>query len=104
MADVNNAQRGSTDKSVADAAVMDLKPMDQEAGSFDGQDSTHRQKDSLRNRVLRVVWDSLDKSPEERRFVNKADWWIMTYVCLAYFVKYLDQTNVCLRYFHVAIL
>lgn len=46
------------------------------------------------SRLRRLLWDSLDKSPEERRFVNKADWYIMSYVCVAYFVKYLDQNNV----------
>lgn len=48
----------------------------------------------LRKRILSVVWDSLDKAPEERKFVAKIDWWILTYCCIAYFVKYLDQTNV----------
>lgn len=46
-------------------------------------------------RLMSVMWDSLDKTPEERHFVLKADIWIMSYVCFAYFVKYLDQTNVC---------
>lgn len=41
-----------------------------------------------------VVWDSLDKAPEERKFLAKIDWWILSYCCVAYFVKYLDQTNV----------
>lgn len=48
----------------------------------------------LRKRILSVVWDSLDKSPEERAFIAKIDWWILSYCCVAYFVKYLDQTNV----------
>lgn len=28
----------------------------------------------LRKRILSVVWDSLDKSPEERAFIAKLDW------------------------------
>ena len=44
-----------------------------------------------RNKLRRLLWDSLDKSPSERAFVNKADWFIMSYVCITYFVKYLDQ-------------
>lgn len=58
--------------------------------------STSRRK-SLRKRILGTIWDSLDKSPKERKFIAKVDWWILTYVCVAYFVKYLDQTNVCPR-------
>lgn len=49
---------------------------------------------TLKTRILTVLWDSFDKSPEERRFIAKIDWWILTYCCIAYFVKYLDQTNV----------
>lgn len=45
-------------------------------------------------KLRKLLWDSLDKSPEERAFVNKVDWFIMSYACVAYFVKYLDQQNV----------
>ncbi|KAL1851720.1 hypothetical protein VTK73DRAFT_9371 [Phialemonium thermophilum] len=51
-----------------------------------------------KTRVLGIIWDSLDKSPEERKFIRKADFWILTYVCVGYFVKYLDQTNVTNAY------
>lgn len=34
-------------------------------------------KSSWRQRVLSVVWDSLDKSQEERKFIAKIDWWIL---------------------------
>lgn len=55
------------------------------------------QNTTLRQKILAVIWDSLDKTPEERAFVAKADWWILSYCCIAYFVKYLDQTNVSSR-------
>lgn len=48
----------------------------------------------LSKRILAVIWDSLDKSPEERALIAKLDWFILSNVCVAYFVKYLDQTNV----------
>lgn len=51
-------------------------------------------KRTLGKRILAVIWDSLDKSPQERALIAKLDWYILTYVCIAYFVKYLDQTNV----------
>ncbi|KAK7754494.1 hypothetical protein SLS62_003514 [Diatrype stigma] len=56
------------------------------------------QKRSLRQKIAAVVWDSLDKSPEERKFVAKIDWWILSYCCISYFCKYLDQTNVSNAY------
>lgn len=49
----------------------------------------------LKRRLLSVLWESFDKSPEERAFLHKIDLWILLYVSLAYFIKYLDQTNVC---------
>lgn len=54
----------------------------------------HRQGPSRKKRLLGIIWDSFDKPPEERKFMAKIDWWILTYCCVAYFVKYLDQTNV----------
>ncbi|ETS73535.1 hypothetical protein PFICI_14481 [Pestalotiopsis fici W106-1] len=40
------------------------------------------------------VWDTFDKSPEERRFLFKLDAVILTFASLGYFIKYLDQVNV----------
>ena len=58
----------------------------------EGGDEPERR--SLSKRILGIIWDALDKSPEERKFVAKADAWILSYVSIAYCVKYLDQTNV----------
>ncbi|KAK7227913.1 hypothetical protein V2G26_000083 [Clonostachys chloroleuca] len=58
----------------------------------------HRQGPSRKKRLLGIIWDSFDKPPEERKFMAKIDWWILTYCCVAYFVKYLDQTNVSNAY------
>ncbi|KAI1336001.1 pantothenate transporter liz1 [Xylariaceae sp. FL0016] len=40
------------------------------------------------------LWDTFDKSPEERRFLFKLDTVILTFASLGYFIKYLDQVNV----------
>jgi MFS transporter, ACS family, pantothenate transporter len=40
------------------------------------------------------VWDTLDKSPEERKFLFKLDAVLLTFASLGYFIKYLDQVNV----------
>lgn len=47
-----------------------------------------------RMRLKAAVWDTWDKSPEERRLVPKVDWWLLSYACIAYFIKALDQGNV----------
>ncbi|KAL2689090.1 hypothetical protein Neosp_003142 [[Neocosmospora] mangrovei] len=40
------------------------------------------------------LWDTFDKSPEERRFLFKLDAALMTLASLGYFIKYLDQVNI----------
>jgi hypothetical protein len=39
------------------------------------------------------IWDTFDKSPEERRFMFKLDLALMTLASLGYFIKYLDQVG-----------
>lgn len=62
--------------------------------SLEVRGSEPRTKATFGKRILAVIWDSLDKSPKERALIAKLDWFILSYVCVAYFVKYLDQTNV----------
>ncbi|KAL1303594.1 hypothetical protein AAFC00_006959 [Neodothiora populina] len=40
------------------------------------------------------VWDSLDKTPEERKFLFKLDAALLTFASLGYFIKNLDQSNI----------
>ncbi|KZT19852.1 MFS general substrate transporter [Neolentinus lepideus HHB14362 ss-1] len=44
------------------------------------------------------IWDTWDKSPEERRFLTKLDTCLLSYASLSYFSKYLDQQNVTNAY------
>lgn len=87
MADRTLATNTAGKQPVADFSVE--RHTDTESGP------SQPQKLPFSRRLMSIMWDSLDKTPEERRFVLKADIWIMSYVCFAYFVKYLDQTNVC---------
>ncbi|KAH7054284.1 MFS general substrate transporter [Macrophomina phaseolina] len=41
-----------------------------------------------------IIWDTFDKSPEERRFLFKLDAALLTFASLGYFIKYLDQQNI----------
>ncbi|KAG7930611.1 hypothetical protein KL934_004684 [Ogataea polymorpha] len=52
--------------------------------------SWHRHKGKL--------WDTLDKPPKERYMYFKIDFWILTYACVGYFLKTLDQTNLSNAY------
>ncbi|KAK8071371.1 MFS general substrate transporter [Apiospora hydei] len=53
-----------------------------------------REKKSVRRRLRELIWDSLDRSPEERRFISKIDFYILSWAGLAYFSKNLNQNNV----------
>lgn len=69
-------------------------PVVDAAAATDASSKDYHPRRPLSKRILSVLWDSLDKDPEERKFVAKINWWILTYCCVAYFVKYLDETNV----------
>ena len=45
------------------------------------------------------IWDTFDKSPEERRFLFKLDAALMTIASLGYFIKYLDQVRLLILLF-----
>lgn len=92
------------EKSVAVESV--LSPRSSESGSKNGQQGGNA---SVRQETTDVValvqekpkstwrsyfWDSLDKSPEERRFLLKLDAAVLTVGTLAFFLKYLDQVNI----------
>ncbi|KAK8238822.1 MFS general substrate transporter [Phyllosticta capitalensis] len=41
-----------------------------------------------------AIWDTFNKSPEERRFLTKLDAALLSFASLGYFIKYLDQANI----------
>ncbi|OOF90060.1 hypothetical protein ASPCADRAFT_135471, partial [Aspergillus carbonarius ITEM 5010] len=47
-----------------------------------------------KRRWVSYLWDTFDKSPEERRLLFKLDTAILTFASLGYFIKYLDQVNI----------
>ncbi|KAM5355066.1 hypothetical protein ACJ41O_001712 [Fusarium nematophilum] len=51
-------------------------------------------KRSTWRRVVGFVWDSVDGDPRDRRYIQKLDTFLFSYICLGYFIKYLDQTNI----------
>jgi len=48
---------------------------------------------SWRN-VQRYIWDDPDKPKDEKIFLLKLDFFLLTYGCLGYFCKNLDQANI----------
>ncbi|CAN8095500.1 unnamed protein product [Discula destructiva] len=56
------------------------------------------EKGSLRLKIRSLVWDTLDRSPEERRLIAKVDFFILTWAGLTYFSKNLNTNNVSNAY------
>ncbi|EXJ86334.1 hypothetical protein A1O3_03285 [Capronia epimyces CBS 606.96] len=44
-------------------------------------------------RIVGLVWDSVEGDPRERKYVQKLDTFLFSYICLGYFIKVLDQNN-----------
>ncbi|KXT17051.1 hypothetical protein AC579_4323 [Pseudocercospora musae] len=51
-------------------------------------------KQSRWRRIVGLFWDSVDGPPRERSYIQKLDTYMFSYMCLAYFIKQLDQTNI----------
>ncbi|KAJ9629546.1 hypothetical protein H2203_001920 [Taxawa tesnikishii (nom. ined.)] len=51
-------------------------------------------KANVRRKWQSYIWDALDKTPEERKFLFKLDAVLLTFASLGYFIKYLDQSNI----------
>ena len=44
--------------------------------------------------IQRYIWDDPDKSAFEKKFLLKLDFFLLSYTCLGYFCKNLDQQNI----------
>ena len=51
-------------------------------------------KKPLKRRIREILWDSFDRTPEERWFIHKIDFFILTWASLSYFSKNLNTNNV----------
>lgn len=62
--------------------------------SLTGEQASVKKKSWLQ-RIKSIIWDTLDKSPEERRFLFKLDFFILTWAGFTYFSKNLNSQNLC---------
>lgn len=63
----------------------------QDDGAGDSPSVTEVLEEKPKRTWKSYLWDTFDKSPEERRFLFKLDAVLMTLASLGYFIKYLDQ-------------
>lgn len=59
--------------------------------NLDNPDTAHHAEEVIQAKPKRkwqsYIWDTLDKSPEERRFLFKLDSAVLTFATLGYFIK-----------------
>lgn len=74
---------------------LKMKPEvnDQEVNPSNHESELETLPKSRRAKLKASIWDTWDKSPRERKLVQKVDWWLLSYACTAYFIKSLDQSN-----------
>lgn len=98
MAVSENAISGSGDHEKDVGLAADEKPR-HDVSESDAASSSMTAVQSTPKRTWRsYLWDTFDKSPEERRFLFKLDAVILTFASLGYFIKYLDQVNISNAY------
>lgn len=54
--------------------------------------------ESIWRTIRRYIWDDPDKPAAEKKFLLKLDFFLLTYTCLGYFCKNLDQANLSNAY------
>ncbi|EFX05028.1 major facilitator superfamily transporter [Grosmannia clavigera kw1407] len=59
-----------------------------------GTDHGGQRKRSTWHKVQAIIWDNPDKPAAEKKFLRKLDFYLLTYTCLGYFCKNLDQANI----------
>jgi len=105
---ITSPSPGRADSTVHEKDAVDavVSPRSSESGSKELQKVADRPLETADSDVLDLIkekppktwrsyfWDSLDKSPEERRFLLKLDAAVLTVGTLAFFLKYLDQVNI----------
>ncbi|KAI1870651.1 uncharacterized protein JN550_005194 [Neoarthrinium moseri] len=76
--------------------VVSLTTQSLNCGENDGLDVSRLQSGGSQSRWRRwagFFWDTLDGDARERRYMQKLDTYLFSYICLGYFIKFLDQTN-----------
>ncbi|EYE99600.1 putative MFS transporter Liz1/Seo1 [Aspergillus ruber CBS 135680] len=68
-----------------DSVVVDERDVDS---------SSDPVRKDVKKKWVSYIWDTFDKSLEERRLLFKLDTAILTFASLGYFIKYLDQVNI----------
>lgn len=88
----------------APSSTSDEKPRHEGALACDSSSSSITVQSNPKRTWRSYLWDTFDKSPEERRFLFKLDAVILTFASLGYFIKYLDQVRTCSRAYHMYML
>jgi ACS family pantothenate transporter-like MFS transporter len=86
-------QTVSVDPDLNEPAIRDFKGSSSDSGN-ETSDAADVVKATPDTTWRSYVWDTLDKSKAERRFLFKLDAVLLSLASFAFFIKYLDQVNI----------
>lgn len=95
--DKHHATVDTTPVSISERQASDVGKSDEPLGTW-VQPEPHSKAQRTWRTVQRYIWDDPDKSPREKKFLRKLDFYLLTYACLGYFCKNLDQGNISNAY------
>lgn len=70
-----------------------LDPRDVSSTVFPIVSSRHATVPMRPRKIYELLWGPFSLDPRENRLLVKIDWFVLSYVCLIYWVNYLDRTN-----------
>ncbi|KAH0380215.1 MFS general substrate transporter, partial [Aureobasidium melanogenum] len=102
MADHSTVQT-HTNSQNGDVSKKDISSIDVVSDSSYGDNHGHLEKQYTPTQRFfrsfqRYIWDDPDKPKHEKKFLLKLDFFLLTYACLGYFCKNLDQQNISNAY------
>ena len=81
------AGRASEQESLLPQPLNEMSKPD----NLDNPDAAHHAEEVIQTRPQKnwksYIWDTLDKSPDERRYLFKLDAAVLTFATLGYFIK-----------------
>ncbi|KAI1876991.1 uncharacterized protein JN550_001063 [Neoarthrinium moseri] len=96
--DVRGAARGGAPVSISSASGDNNHGSVRESvgklPDLEIQNLPEKRRGSFWRTIRRYIWDDPDKPEYEKKFLLKLDFFLLTYTCLGYFCKNLDQANI----------
>lgn len=93
-----NTNNGAFNNPNKDISSIDVVSDSSHLGSTGNLEEQFTPTQRFIRSIQRYIWDDPDKPRHEKKFLLKLDFFLLTYACLGYFCKNLDQQNISNAY------